>query len=378
MRVALLAFATAIVVVSLTCAYAGDDGSAPVSRSGKGAKPPAAETQPTGRSSKEAGEVTGNEKLIERVVTGIGTDPDKALQSAFSQAIESTVGVLVDSETIVKNDQIIKDQILTFSKGFVRKFEVVKQWQGDGLHHATIKALVETGKLTDKLKANNIDTHEVPGELLYRQFRFDFKNEKEAAEMLDKVLAGYDMTKLAKVELDGKPEIKRDGENAEMKLTATVTPDTANWNVFLSDIKPFLDKVAGTKKVPVTLGDKQPLWSELYNGWPGRLKVTHQLEGDGVLVMLFAEADLSGSKRRWNVYRVPEPLDGALRKKYTQEASGYHVVFVATDKDGKEILRTIAPLSLYDRPNGPFERSLECSWTSGFANNLVLFTKRYG
>ena len=78
----------------------------------------------------------------EVVVTGDGADADKALQNAFSQAIEQAVGVLVDAETVVKNDQLIRDEVLTYSRGYVEKYEVVKRWQEDGLHRATIQAVV--------------------------------------------------------------------------------------------------------------------------------------------------------------------------------------------------------------------------------------------
>ena len=98
--------------------------------------------KPHARLRTEAGEV---------IVTGVGTDPEKAAQNAFSQAIEQTVGVLVDAETVVKNDQLIRDEILTYSRGYVEKYEIVKRWQEDGLHHATIRASVARDKLVEKL-----------------------------------------------------------------------------------------------------------------------------------------------------------------------------------------------------------------------------------
>ena len=86
----------------------------------------------------------GSAQVKEVAVTGIGTDPDKAVQNAFSQAIEQTVGVLVDAESVVKNDQLIRDEVLTFSRGYVEKYDVVKRWEDGGLHHATIRATVES------------------------------------------------------------------------------------------------------------------------------------------------------------------------------------------------------------------------------------------
>ena len=101
----------------------------------------------------------------EVVVTGVGTDPDKAVQNAFSQAIEQTVGVLVDAETVVKNDQLIRDQILTYSRGYVEKYEIINRWQKEGLHHAKIRAVVARDKLVKKLRAIKISVQDVPGEL---------------------------------------------------------------------------------------------------------------------------------------------------------------------------------------------------------------------
>lgn len=146
----------------------------------------------------------------EIVVSGIGIDPDKAVQNAFSQAIEQTVGVLVDAESIVKNDQLIRDEVLTHSRGYMEKYEVVKRWEEDGLHHATIRAVVARDKLVEKLKGIKIAMRDVPGDLTSRQIEFDAKNEEQAAEMFKKALADFDMSKLTKVEIMGKPEITRD------------------------------------------------------------------------------------------------------------------------------------------------------------------------
>ncbi|NLF69223.1 MAG: hypothetical protein GX575_09235 [Candidatus Anammoximicrobium sp.] len=43
---------------------------------------------------------------VKVVATGVGMDGEMALKNAFSHAIEQAVGVLVDAETIVDNDQL--------------------------------------------------------------------------------------------------------------------------------------------------------------------------------------------------------------------------------------------------------------------------------
>ena len=63
-------------------------------------------------------EQTGD--TISVVATGIGKDRDEALKSALRAAVEQAVGVLVDAETLVTNDKLVTDKILTFSDGFVQ------------------------------------------------------------------------------------------------------------------------------------------------------------------------------------------------------------------------------------------------------------------
>ena len=51
-------------------------------------------------------------------VTGYGNSKDEALKSAFQNAVEQEVGVLVDSKTVIRNNKLIKNKILTYSNGF--------------------------------------------------------------------------------------------------------------------------------------------------------------------------------------------------------------------------------------------------------------------
>ena len=47
---------------------------------------------------------------------------DKALRSAIEQA----AGVRIDSDTVVVNNQLVRDQIFSNTSGFVTKFDVVE------------------------------------------------------------------------------------------------------------------------------------------------------------------------------------------------------------------------------------------------------------
>jgi hypothetical protein len=76
-------------------------------------------------------------------VTGTGITPSDAENDALRAAVEDTVGVLVDSETLVQNSMLISDQIYTQSRGFVNEYTVLSREQFAGGWRVTINATVD-------------------------------------------------------------------------------------------------------------------------------------------------------------------------------------------------------------------------------------------
>ncbi|HEX4142415.1 MAG TPA: SHD1 domain-containing protein [Pirellulales bacterium] len=283
----------------------------------------------------------------EVVVTGIGIDPEKALQNAFSQAIEQTVGLLVDAETVVKNDELIRDEVLTFSRGYMETFEVVKQWQKDGLHHATIRATVARNKLVTKLKRMKIAMADTPGELASRQFEFDAKNEEQAAEMFKKALADFDMTKLTKAAFVS--EVKRDGLGATIRVAIQLSADKKQWNGLAKGMRQILTRTA-TRRASIVRETSQDIDQITFGRnlpvvGPGssyefgqRLK--QQLKGDGVLVALLKDFSIDGSRTEWELFRVPQALEGAIK---ATRPPYYAVTCVLYAERGEELARNSYP-----------------------------------
>ncbi|MBR0262130.1 MAG: hypothetical protein IJQ85_10105 [Selenomonadaceae bacterium] len=76
-------------------------------------------------------------------VTGTGMTPSEAENDALRAAVENTLGVLVDSETLVQNSMLINDQIYTQSRGFVNDYYVVSREEFGGGWRVTINATVD-------------------------------------------------------------------------------------------------------------------------------------------------------------------------------------------------------------------------------------------
>ncbi len=74
---------------------------------------------------------------------GLGMTHDAALSAAKRDAVEKGIGVIVASETLVKNFVVAEDRILSKANGFVKTYEELSSSQGpDGLFTVTISAVV--------------------------------------------------------------------------------------------------------------------------------------------------------------------------------------------------------------------------------------------
>ena len=76
-------------------------------------------------------------------VTGTGLTASEAENDALRAAVENTLGVLVDAQTLVENSILISDEIYTQSRGFVTDYQVISREEINGLWHVTINATVD-------------------------------------------------------------------------------------------------------------------------------------------------------------------------------------------------------------------------------------------
>lgn len=182
------------------------------------------------------------EKIEKIIVSGVGLDADKAKVNAIRNAVEQVIGSYVASDTLVNNSQLVKDEILSYSGGFVKDTRVVSQEKStDGLFTVQIEATVVSTKIKRKLESLNIATKKVEGESLFGESISRIKEQIGASELLGKTLGKYPQAAY-KVEV-GKPEIKSTDPNKNMAKIAI--PLTIRWdNAFIAEIRDVASKVA--------------------------------------------------------------------------------------------------------------------------------------
>ena len=102
--------------------------------------------------------IVEREIVTEGMAAGDDTQArEAAVNRALRKAVEQGVGVIIDSETIVRNFQLLDDEIYSTVKGYVTSYEVIADNAGEGgVYKVKVKAKVALGALTKDVKALGI------------------------------------------------------------------------------------------------------------------------------------------------------------------------------------------------------------------------------
>ena len=119
---------------------------------------------------------------------GTGTDKTEALKDAYRDAIEKAVGLYVDAEQMVKNEELVKDQILTQSNAYIEKYNIVIEGKSpNGLVTVTILAEVRkrdlARKINDIMPSQKVKLSDV-SKNLHAQIVTDFKANEDALSII--------------------------------------------------------------------------------------------------------------------------------------------------------------------------------------------------
>ena len=97
------------------------------------------------------------------VVTGEGFSFEDAKQQAFKQVIEKEVGVIVDSERIVVEKDLVSSKILTYSAGFITSYNVLEHTPMGEMHYVKLDVTVASSKLKDFILLQPFDILDYDG-----------------------------------------------------------------------------------------------------------------------------------------------------------------------------------------------------------------------
>lgn len=303
----------------------------------------------------KAAQAAASGEVMHVVATGAGLDPQNALENAFSGAIEQAVGALVSAETLVENDTLVSEKVLTFSRGFVQEFDVVRRWEKEGLHYARIRATVSVHELVEKLKANKIAMRAVPGQLFYLQARQEIDSAEAAAELVMQALDDLRTEKLIKVEIADKPALaSKDANYANLVVRVRLSADLANWNKLLETVRPVFVRVSSKQQSFSRKGfDILDYDYATYKSLTGHIDRSTDMP-----VALFKMCTPTGSTSYWDLFTVPRRVGDVLGDIAAREGDACRLAVALLDGEGNVIQKITDTLAdKFNRTGGKWKKA---------------------
>ncbi len=156
---------------------------------------------------------------VEVIAQGIGIDADAALRNAYSNAIQQALGLYVDAETLIENDQIIKDQVLTHSRGLIKEVTTVSEGASDGLFNVTIRARVLRQPLMEKVSPMLKATAKIDGTSMHAAIVTEQQQTQDAAALFAEAIKPMIGPGLFDFDFAGQPKLD---ETDQSKLLVPV------------------------------------------------------------------------------------------------------------------------------------------------------------
>jgi hypothetical protein len=352
------------------------------------------------------------EDQITVMVTGVGATAQAAEKDALRRAVRSAVGSYVDSETLVRNDQLIRDQILESTGSYVTKYENIGEAaERNGLFEVEIRAVVQGGQVAKALQAAEIIPAGVSTKNMVAEIVGKIENARDGAKILRRNLPPDLLQKMLVarlVDFEGEPtekiepkrQVLADGRVATTWMVQTYFDSGKFYEEFVPPMHRMLSALATAHGGPVMSvgkttvglpGNGYPVHFE--RDWQGAAPKPPAGDQPHCYLLLSTGRSDAGGTERWNWYLL-EGADyiRALSKITMQES--YKQVQLTADfvaEDGGVIASTsISPWEEvvwissngYQREEQPVPFFLNMSGSLSYANgdkplaqNMVISTR---
>jgi hypothetical protein len=249
--------------------------------------------------------------------TGYGMSVEEAKRAAVRSAVEAVVGTMVDAETLVKNDELVEDKILSYSAGMVENVEFIGEPKQDsaGLVKVHVQVTVRKTELAERLKAVTRASAEVDGESLYRQVlaerqkaQFNQQNLEEAGKIMQNLFGPDRLEGLIKFEPDaennGSP-IALNPKTGRVSVSVKGGVDLAVYKRFTDEVIEKLEPMATNKVAGTPRGIKITKDGSFAISQEGRIGIGG---GQGVSILRNARSmeavGLKFDKDKWRLLRA--------------------------------------------------------------------------
>jgi hypothetical protein len=123
--------------------------------------------------------------------TGVGNTYEEAKHNSFREAIQSSIGVAISSERETYNNQILRDEILAYSSGYVDEYKIISQEQVNGKIRLVVDVKLSSLRLSDRILSKGKDSKQFDGNKHHTQYQSFTENKQNGDKLIDSILNNY-------------------------------------------------------------------------------------------------------------------------------------------------------------------------------------------
>lgn len=157
-------------------------------------------------------------------VTGIGRTFEEAKNDGFRQAVEIVVGSVIVTSREAKNDNLVKDDILKHSSGYIDDFTVVHKIIEPNRVSLVMDVTVRKSQIAERILGKFSSDQTIPGNRLSSQYQTYLRDRQTGDQLLNIVLD--DFPSRAFTVTQGKVEFKLDSD----RNAYIIIPYELRWN----------------------------------------------------------------------------------------------------------------------------------------------------
>lgn len=124
-------------------------------------------------------------------VVGEGRTPDEARNNGFRIAVEQAIGSVVASETEGRNGRLARDEIVSYSGGYVDRYKILKTEPSDYGQRITMEVAIRQSSLPRRLLGRSETAGFIDGNIATAQLSTLNYERQQADRLVDSVLADF-------------------------------------------------------------------------------------------------------------------------------------------------------------------------------------------
>ena len=116
---------------------------------------------------------------------------DQAKESGFKLAIQEALGTFVTTEKVIKFDEVTRNEIVTYSGGYIQDFKIIKENRDKLSTTLVMDVWVSESKIANRLLNTSANTGELDGRKIETQLSTIVKDKEDAFKLLYIILQDF-------------------------------------------------------------------------------------------------------------------------------------------------------------------------------------------